>query len=268
MARPERNDVDYFPHTVKHSDKMFYIEHKYKNDGYAAWFKMLEVLGKKSHHYIDLNSKAQVMYLSSKCLVSEEMLLNIIDDLVELEEFNSYLWKNFKILFNQSFIDSIEDAYKKRNNKCITLEGLVDLLQIKVDLKQLKCILKGDGKPQRIVKDSKGKKNKEENSIILSEASIRLSEFFLKGIKTNNPKSKYFSHTQNQETEHIKKWALHIDRLIRIDKQSEEDIKNVIDFCLTDHFESTNVLSTEKLRKRWDNLFMKANKKPKESDWV
>ena len=31
MARPERNDIDYFPHEVTHGKKMFIIENKYKS---------------------------------------------------------------------------------------------------------------------------------------------------------------------------------------------------------------------------------------------
>ena len=42
MARPERRNVDYFPHYLSEGKKMYLIEHKYGNDGYAVWFKVLE----------------------------------------------------------------------------------------------------------------------------------------------------------------------------------------------------------------------------------
>ena len=166
MARLERNDVDYFPHIIKDSDKMFYLEQKYKNNGYAVWFKLLEKLGTKNYHYLELSSKSQIMFLSAKCLVTEEILLNIIDDLVDLGEFNSYLWDKFKILWNQTFVSSIQDAYKKRKNNCITIDGLVDLLGLKVDPKALKRSLNGNGNTQRKEKDSKENKIKEDNSIL------------------------------------------------------------------------------------------------------
>ena len=41
MARPERNNVDYFPFLCKEGKAMFYIEQKYGNDGYATWIKLL-----------------------------------------------------------------------------------------------------------------------------------------------------------------------------------------------------------------------------------
>ena len=33
MARPERNNVDYFPFLCKEGKAMYYIEKKYKNKG-------------------------------------------------------------------------------------------------------------------------------------------------------------------------------------------------------------------------------------------
>jgi hypothetical protein len=148
MARPERNNVDYFPHPVSHGRKMFFIEKKYGNDGYSSWFKILEQLGSANYHYINLKDQTQRMYLSARCNITEERLNLIIDDLVKLGEFNKVLWEENKILFNQKFIDSIRDAYKKRSNKCITLEDLrIHLLGL--------GILKGGRNPQRKEKKTK-----------------------------------------------------------------------------------------------------------------
>jgi hypothetical protein len=52
MAREQRRDVDYFPHECNHGRKMHIIESKYGNNGYAAWFKLLEELGKANNHYM------------------------------------------------------------------------------------------------------------------------------------------------------------------------------------------------------------------------
>lgn len=146
MSRKERNDVDYFPHPVKHGKKMFYLRSKYKNDGYAVWFMLLEQLGMADYHYLNLSDKIQLMYLSSEFSVSEEVLLEIINILVEFDEFDKTLWYEHKILFNNEFIESVRDAYKKRNNECIDKTSLVDLLINKGILKE----------PLGIPKDKKG----------------------------------------------------------------------------------------------------------------
>lgn len=45
MARPKKQTVDYFPHFVKGGRTIFILENKFGNDGYAFWFKLLEILG-------------------------------------------------------------------------------------------------------------------------------------------------------------------------------------------------------------------------------
>ena len=168
MARQERNDVDYFPHSVTHGKKMFYLRSKFGNDGYAVWFMLLENLGKASYHYLNLSDDVELMYLSSELKVSDAALTEIINDLVKLDEFDRELWEENKILFNEKFIENVSDAYKKRNNNCIDRNSLLLLLESKGirkpskgNPKPSKFTLKVGSKPQRIVKESKEEEIKE-----------------------------------------------------------------------------------------------------------
>ena len=123
MARQERNDVDYFPHLVKHGKNMFIIDKKYGNDGYTVWFRTLEELCRVDFHNLNLLDNTRLMHLASVCNVSEERYLEIIDDLVKLGEFDEDL-RSVGILWNQELVNSIQDAYRKRSNNCITVEEL------------------------------------------------------------------------------------------------------------------------------------------------
>ena len=159
MARPPRKNVDYFPHYISDGKKMFILENKYGNDGYATWFKVLESLAKTDDHWLNLNQDSEVMYLSSVCKVSEETLLKILDDLAKLNEINYDLWIS-KIVWSDKFIDSIQDAYAKRSNNCMSLEGLRShLLGL--------GILKGVENPQSKVKETKVDKSKEEETKVI-----------------------------------------------------------------------------------------------------
>lgn len=131
MARKERNDVDYFPHKVNHGRKMFYLRSKYKNDGYTVWFMLLEHLGQSEYHYLDLSDNIQMMYLSSDFMVAEEVLISIVNILVDFDEFDRDLWLNYSIIYGDKFVDSVSDAYKKRNNSCIDKKSLLVLLNAK-----------------------------------------------------------------------------------------------------------------------------------------
>jgi hypothetical protein len=161
MARPERNNVDYFPFMCEDGNKMFYIEETYGNDGFATFVKLLRELAKTNYHYLDLSKPTTLMFLSAKCKISKEVLLCIIKDLVELGKFDTILWNENKIIWCQDFIDSIQDAYNKRNNKCITYDGLLLLLCSLGIRKPIKCTSKGHVNTQSKVEYNKVNKSKE-----------------------------------------------------------------------------------------------------------
>lgn len=153
MARPQKNNVDYFPHYLSDGKKMFFIEQKYGNDGYASWFKILEKLAGTDYHYLNLNDESELMYLSAKCRISEDTLVELLTDLAKLGAINDELWAS-KIIWSDKFIESIQDAYLKRSNDCQSLTGL------RVHLHGL-GVLKGYVKPQSKEKESKEKESKE-----------------------------------------------------------------------------------------------------------
>ena len=168
MARPERNDVDYFPHEVNHGRKMHIIESKYGNDGYSVWFKLLEQLGKASHHYIDVRDEANFMYLES--IFKTDKTEAILNDLSKLGAIDSFLW-NKRIIWSQKFVDSIQDAYRNRNNNLQDYTGLLHHLRIKVRQKLTRA---GVNTPQKPTKDRIGYKRKEKDRI---DGAPELSEF-------------------------------------------------------------------------------------------
>ena len=159
MGRPERNTVDYFPHFISDGKKMFFIEKKYGNDGYATWFKILEKIARTENHYLNLNKEEELLFLSARCNISEIVLLNIINDLSRIGVFDKDLWES-KIIWCQKFIDEIEETYKRRNNNCITLPRLCELLTGLGILKQGKCILNVDDNTQSRVEKSRVEKSR------------------------------------------------------------------------------------------------------------
>lgn len=169
MARPQRNNVDYFPFLCEDGNKMFYLEETYGNDGFAVFIKLLRELARTDFHYLDLSKPSTMMFLSAKCKVSKEVLDSIIKDLVELEKFDAELWNENSIIWCQDFIDSIQDAYIKRTNNCIDRNSLLTLLvakgvrkQSKSTPKPLKSTIIVPLNPQRIEEYSKLNKKKVE----------------------------------------------------------------------------------------------------------
>lgn len=163
MARQERNDVDYFPFLCKESKAMYYIETTYGNDGFATWVKILRELAVTNYHHITLSDNVAMMYLASKCKIDKELLNKIIQDLCELGEFDKELWTEKKVIWCQKLIDSIQDAYKKRKNNCITKSILYSRLGLRKPPKSIPNKGKGDLNGGSY-SQSKLKKTKEEDS--------------------------------------------------------------------------------------------------------
>lgn len=113
MARPKKQTVDYFPHSCNHGKTMFILEQKYGNDGYAFWFKLLEILGGAEGHYLKLENGMDWEFLIAKTRLDKEKCIEILNLLSSLGAIDKKLWKE-KIVWSDNFIENIKEAYRKR----------------------------------------------------------------------------------------------------------------------------------------------------------
>jgi hypothetical protein len=125
MGRTERHNADYFPFICNEGQTMKYIEQTYGNDGFSVWVKILRAMTTTDYHFINLSSRTRLMVFAATCRVTEEMLLKVINDLVDLDEFDRQLWENDQIIWSDKFIESIQDAYKNRKNKIVKREEFI-----------------------------------------------------------------------------------------------------------------------------------------------
>lgn len=134
MARPKKQTVDYFPHDCQHKGTMFILEEKYGNDGYAFWFKMLEVLGTTEGHFIDCNNPHKWLFLTSKTRLTEDKCTELLNLLASLDAIDKELWEASKTIWSDNFVERISEAYRNRileipikpsflHKKSISVEG-------------------------------------------------------------------------------------------------------------------------------------------------
>lgn len=203
MARPERKTVDYFPHFISDGKKMFFIEHKYGNNGYSTWFKLLESLAITEDHFLNFNNESDLMFMSAKCRIDENLLLDILNDLAKLGEINAELW-SVKIVWSEKFVESIQDAYTRRNNKCMTYEGLcIHLLGLGITITP-QSAKKTYNNPQ-----SKVKETKEDTPLTpkgeLNERETKFLIWFNGHIKTKTGKIGKFRTLSETDKKNLKK---------------------------------------------------------------
>jgi len=100
------------------------------------------------------------------------------------------------------------------------------------------------------VKLSKVKLSKVKTSLSdkSDEEDLRLSRLLYNRILDNNP---------NNRKPNIKSWAKEISLMRRIDKRTIKQIEYVINWCQQDNFWQSNILSTKKLREKFDQLVLK-----------
>ena len=56
-------------------------------------------------------------------------------------------------------------------------------------------------------------------------------------------------------------WAVHIDRMKRLDKHSEEDILQALNYAITDSFWKSNIRSAKKFREKFETLIVQSRGK-------
>lgn len=237
MARPERNNVDYFPFFCEEGNKMFYLEETYGNDGFATFVKLLRELAKTDYHYLNLSKPSTMMYLSAKCKVSKDVLEAIINDLVDLGKFNDVLWKENRIVWCNDFIESVQDAYKKRNNNCITFEGLLTLLQSLGVRKQSLGTSKGHVNPQRKEKESKEEKIKENYNARKLKFSSTLKPFLeIYGKEFLNDFYKYWTEPNKSGT----KFRQELEKTWDLERRLQMWAKNDKNFKKSENGQTNN----------------------------
>lgn len=114
MGRPAKETVDYFPHYVKSGRTIFILESKFGNDGYAFWFKLLEILGESEGHYYDCSISNNWEYLLARTRCSEDVTEGIIDTLLSLGKIDKKLWKDKRIIWCHNFVENLSGLYRMR----------------------------------------------------------------------------------------------------------------------------------------------------------
>lgn len=115
MSRPGKQTVDYFPHDAGASNgkTMYILQNRYGNNGYAFWFKLLEILAATEGHYYSYASPADWQFLLAKTAVPAQDATQILETLADVGAIDKELYEH-KILWVQKFVDNLDTVYKRR----------------------------------------------------------------------------------------------------------------------------------------------------------
>jgi DnaD/phage-associated family protein len=167
MARPKKQTIEYFPHYVNSGKTMFILESNFGNDGYAFWFKLLELLGSTNGMYYDYNNLTNREFLLAKTRLNEVTVNRILDTLANLDAIDKELWYQEKMIWSQNLVNNVRDAFKRR----IDDMPQKPLLYTETPPQESLCIQKpsesdvsADKNGESKVKESKVNQSKENNN--------------------------------------------------------------------------------------------------------
>lgn len=118
MSRPLKKGVDYFPHDTDASTRQTLrsLQRKYGNDGYAAWFKLLENLGRRDDLMICYSDEETAKNLVEDLRMPQQRAEEIIDFMADLEAIDYELWHQNRIIFSANFAQRLKGVFSKRKS--------------------------------------------------------------------------------------------------------------------------------------------------------
>lgn len=278
MAAPTKVGLDYYPFytSLLRDRKLRPVKLKYGYLGSIVYISLLFIIYSDHGYYCDCRDKDNLIwdvleFLQGKYQPEPETVEGVIEMLVACELFSGDLYKS-KILTSKRIQDVYYRSTLKRTgltvNREIWLLSEEEMKAISTHSSILSFCINdvsntvidgnnavNDGINKQI-KENKRKENIYTSDSFPMEAARKLRD----GTLALFPKQKV-----PQNDNELTKWAEHIDKMVRLDNRSEQDIVDVIGFALQDDFWKLNIRSADKLRKQFDNLYVKMTATGKKS---
>ncbi len=141
MSRNKINTVEYFPHIAKSGKTLFILEGKHGNDGYAFWFKLLEILAASENHFYNAANETDWQYLVARARITDDSATEMLSLLANLGNIDANLWQNEKIIWCQALVDNLSEVYRRRK-RVLPEKPLISVFEKKADncgRKAVKC---------------------------------------------------------------------------------------------------------------------------------
>jgi hypothetical protein len=168
MARPERHDADYFPFVVKRGKTLNILQSKYGLEGIGFFTNLMRFLTMTPDHHYHVKNELDKMNLFAEIGITDyQKGEEILSLLASTGKIDPELWGKYRVIVSPDLLESLKDAYLKRNNEIIKIKEIRVKVSGNASLTGITAPLKveetpendenGDDNPQRIGKDRIGK---------------------------------------------------------------------------------------------------------------
>lgn len=263
MGRPPKEGLDYFLLDCALDDKFRLIEAEFGLTGFAVVVKLLQSIYGGNGYYREWTEEVALLF-ASDCKAGGSVVSEIVSASIKRGIFDGETFEKYQVLTSRGIQKRYLEAVKRR--KVLTIINqylLVNVGQI-LDNDCINVIYVDinsenvSANPQSKVEKSKVKKSKVDSYSSAEPPSAKFSDdsdemklclLLAERMRRNKPDCKLPSDFQG--------WCKYVDLMIRVDERTPKQIQDVILFCQKDTFWQSNILSTKKLREKFDQLSMK-----------
>ena len=273
MARPVKEGLDYFELDCHMEEKVRLIQAEFGLKGFAIVVKLYQKIYGGFGYYCEWNEDSLLLFMSENGVSSRDeknLISEIVAACIRRNIFSEKLFKEFGILTSYGVQKRYLNAVSRREK----VELIKEYLLISVGKNQDNVCINSINVNRNSVNvcsnsQSREEKSREDNNIVATPAEpkpatvsfqdgsfeIRCVDMIINSCLKTFPNSKVPRTISEKQ-----KWAIEIDRMKRIDKRSEEDIVNALDYALTDSFWQTNIRSAKKFREKFETLIVQSRK--------
>lgn len=114
MPRPNKQNVDFFPHMAVHGKTIMILLNEYGNEGYAFWFQLLELLCNTEGQFYDYRNPVAWRLLLAKTHSTEGNATAILKTLAEVDAIDNNLYQS-QIIWVQNLVDNLAPLFTRRS---------------------------------------------------------------------------------------------------------------------------------------------------------
>ena len=273
MARPVKEGLDYFELDCHMEEKVRLIQAEFGLKGFAIVVKLYQKIYGGFGYYCEWNEDSLLLFMSENGVSSRDeknLISEIVAACIRRNIFSEKLFNEFGILTSYGVQKRYLNAVSRREK----VELIKEYLLISVGKNQDNVCINSINVDRNSINvcsnsQSREEKSREDNNIVATPAEpkpatvsfqdgsfeIRCVDMIINSCLKTFPNSKVPQSLTDKQ-----KWAVEIDRMKRIDKRSEEDIVNALDYAITDSFWQTNIRSAKKFREKFETLIVQSRK--------
>jgi uncharacterized protein DUF4373 len=259
MGRPFKAGVDYFPLDVVMDDKVELLEAEHGITGFGIYVKLYQKIY-ANNYWINWDNKSVIVF-SSRINVDIKSVNAIINSCIEWGIFDKKLFEEFNILTSRGIQKRFFEITKRRKEIEIINEYLTVDLPENTGTKWVTVYINpvNESKStQSKVKQSESKEKVKKSAKEFTDDSLemKISRYLFKVLLKSD---------QNNKEPNFQNWCIDVDKILRLDKRTPDDIKKVINYAhdpknANDKFSwIPNLRCPRKLREHFTTVLVNCN---------